>query len=124
MKLSYITVLYLLYGYFKIIHTRNTNVYNSEWNNNKNYNFYDPNTFGINIYSDPCTKINTNQDFRKYVDANIKCIGFWCVNNKFICGRNGNTHCYHVEHIIDINGPEFDADSKNIAGNMVMAYGR
>ena len=34
--------------------------------------------------------------------------------------------CFHVEHIIDINGPEFpcDNDCKQIAGNMVMTNGR
>ena len=56
----------------------------------------------------------------------MTCTGKWCIDNKFICGRSGNTDCYHVEHIIDENGPEFKNcyGCKNIAGNMVMAYGR
>jgi hypothetical protein len=104
---------------------QHTNVYANNWDSNKNYYFFDPNTFGINVYDDPCTPININQDFRAYVNKNVKCDGMWCIDSTFKCGRNGNTHCYHVEHIIDINGPEFGCDTcKNIAANLVMAWGR
>jgi hypothetical protein len=36
------------------------------------------------------------------------------------------TNCYHVEHIIDRRGPEFadDPKIKDIAGNLVMTWGR
>jgi len=108
-----------------------TKIYDDFWDNNAQYDFYDPRTFGINIYKDPCTPITYNTKFRTYVSKHIKCIGKWCLNKEWKCPKNTknsnhNANCYHVEHIIDIKGPEFkdNYNAKQIAGNMVMAWGR
>ena len=110
---------------FKLNHT---NIYQTYWINNMNDNFvfYDPNTFGINLYSDPCTIINSNTVYRNYVKKNIICTGKWCVDNEYKCGTGSKRNCYEVEHIIDTNSPSFNQDEncKKIAGNLVMAWGK
>lgn len=127
MKIIFFVLLCILFG-------STTKIFTELWRgkqSNDNYYFYDERTFGINIYSDPCTKINDNNVFRKYIKNNIKCVGQWCINNDWICsdtkkGVKKSNNCYHVEHIIDISGPEYrdNPDIKNIAANMVMAWGR
>ena len=84
-------------------------------------NIYDERTFGNMIYEDPCIKLS-NIQFRKYVNSKILCVGDLCVDGKFSC-KNTN-ECYDVEHIIDLNGPEFTECNKNIAGNMIMAWSK
>ena len=92
---------------------------------NVDYNFYDPNTFGMDIYKEPCTLIKSNSDFRNKVNKNIKCRGTWCINETYNCILHKTTECYSVEHIIDTNGEEFiNSKCKQIAGNLVMSYGR
>ena len=92
--------------------------------NNDNYQFFDPNTFGIDIYEDPCEPIK-NINFKNKINIVSECIGLWCVNKSFNCKNHMTQECYNVEHIIDTKGMEFkDPSCKNIAGNLVMAYGR
>lgn len=87
--------------------------------------FYDGDTFGMDIYDDPKTLIKDNQAFRKTINQRRVCHTELCIDNKFYCGRSGNLNCYHVEHIIDLNGPEYRdcKNCKNSAANRVMAYG-
>jgi hypothetical protein len=107
-----------------------TTFYLKTGENNEHYQYFHPATFGMDIYSDPLRQITSNGKFREYVNINIPCTGKWCMNHtilgsKFMCPKYG-TDCLHVEHIIDLGGPEFEEcpKCKNIVGNMVMAYGR
>jgi len=104
----------------------NTEFYKNNWDaGNADFNFFDPNTFGMDIYDDPCTIINSNVVFKNKINEKINCLGTWCVDDSFNCVLHKTTECYNVEHIIDTNGNEFrNAKCKQIAGNMVMAYGR
>jgi hypothetical protein len=92
---------------------------------NIGYNFFDPTTFGMDVYEDPCTKINSNSEFRTNINNKIVCVGQWCSNDSmFKCEKKNTNNCYHVEHIIDTNGGEFkNAECKQIVGNLVMSYG-
>lgn len=90
---------------------------------NDDSRFFDDSTFGLDIYTDPCASV-TNVDFRKKVNSIAVCSGRWCVNDTYNCVRYKTTECYNVEHIIDLNGGEFPKSCNNIAGNLVMAYGR
>ena len=107
----------------------NTQFYKVTGENNDNRQYFDPSTFGMDIYSDPLKLMRSNNEFRKYVNYNVKCTGKWCkstvLGKKFLCDKY-KTDCYHVEHIIDIKGSEFASCSecKNIVGNMVMSYGK
>jgi hypothetical protein len=95
-----------------------------EANKNKNRKiFFDDRTFGIDIYPNPCEKITYNSKFRKFINENIKCQGELCINGKFACSKDKSRKCYHVEHIIDIKGPEYGRSNKNknIAANFVMS---
>lgn len=98
-----------------------TAVYKNFGNSNTNYRYFDDRTFGYKIYDDPCVKIKYTYQYRNYVNNHMKCIGTWCKNNMFSCG-NERKNCYHVEHIIDSNGPEYTKECKNIVGNLVMSY--
>jgi len=104
-----------------------TNIYGNCYNGNIGNKFYIQGTFGGDIYSDPC-KIVTNSQFRNYVSQKIDCSGAWCYGSTYKCTDRGNVDCYHVEHIIDYNGPEFESTIykkyKNIAGNRIMIWGR
>jgi len=112
----------------KSVKKSHTNVFNKNWKKygNQDYAFYDDRTFGVNIFKDPCTKINTNTAFRRYINKNVKCLGKWCINKTYSCKRLLNRNCYEVEHVIDKNGPEFKSNQcdKNIAANLVMAFGK
>ena len=97
---------------------------NWENNGNKNYLFYDEETFGIDLFSNSC-EIMTKAKFRKYLNRDVNCIGEWCsIDDKYNCEIYNNKNCYNVEHIIDNKGPEFVDCNKNIVGNYVMAWGR
>lgn len=92
-------------------------------NHNTNYEFYDNRTFGLDLYKDPCIKITDNRKFKNYINKLLPCIGKWCIDKTFNC--IGSKNCYHVEHIIDVNGKEFsNPNCKQIAGNLVMSYGK
>lgn len=95
---------------------------------NTNFMFFDSFTFGINIYTDPCTPISPNTVFRSFVNSKVTCSGAWCIDGLFKCEKTSKgvpkTECYDVEHIIDKNGPEFKYCNKNIAANMVMAWNK
>ena len=97
------------------------------WNSQGNANnlFYYKGSYGGDIHPNPL-QYSTNQQFRVIVQRNVgTCNGQYCENNQFKCQSNGNTNCYHVEHIIDENGPEFTncQRCKDIPGNMIMAAG-
>jgi hypothetical protein len=105
-----------------------TNIYNEYWKNvenpNNNYQFYDPNTFGVNIYKNPCKVIKYNKNFLNTINQNIKCKGKWCINDIFGNCQGNARNCYEVEHIIDKGGPHLPGYCKNIAANLVMAWGK
>jgi hypothetical protein len=97
------------------------------WNSQGNSNnlFYYKGSYGGDIHPNPL-QYSTNQQFRVIVQRNIgTCNGQYCERSQFVCQSNGNTNCYHVEHIIDENGPEFAncQRCKDISGNMIMAAG-
>jgi len=105
---------------------KHTSIFNEYWNTygNTNNMFYHPDTFGKNIYTDPCEKITYNTKYKNYVNQYINpCIGKWCIDYKFNCLQY-NSSCYQVEHIIDKKGQEYDIECTLIAGNLVMAYGK
>jgi len=105
----------------------NSNYYMETYNSNynSNFEFYDPRTFGSDIYEDACTPITYNVEFKNVVNDALTCIGKWCIDKTFNCINHDTQNCYNVEHIIDTRGPEFiDAKCKQIAGNLVMAYGK
>ena len=65
--------------------------------------------------------------FRNFVNKKIQCTGIHCIDNQFKCRQGGNKDCYHVEHIIDENQGDLITcknGCKNIAANLVMAWGR
>lgn len=111
------------------VEKRHTKVYNEYWLNdgNSNRNFFDERTFGVNLKNKihPC-KVIKNVEFRQIINSNFPCSGNHCVDDVFKCNKNANIDCYHVEHIIDINGPEYKScnDCKDIFANKVMAWGR
>src|SRR6478752_851310 len=44
---------------------QHTDVYNQYWDgSNRNYSFFDNTTFGIDVYTNPCTKIPKNTQFK------------------------------------------------------------
>jgi hypothetical protein len=92
---------------------------------NENYQFFHAQTYGGDIFPNPL-QFSSNREFRLYVQKHIsRCIGKYCVNGRFSCPSSGNTNCYHVEHIVDANGPEFTncPRCKDIPGNTIMAAG-
>lgn len=91
----------------------------AKWMYPEQYEIYDDRTFGSTIYSNPCQK-TTNAQFRKFVNDNVVCKGKWCVNSTFNCVYGNSQNCYNVEHIID----KRTGLNTDIAGNMVMAYGK
>lgn len=106
-----------------------TKVFDSEFRKigNRNSYFYDNNTFGSELYSDPTVTVK-NPAFRNRVNSAVPCLGEWCDNKQFTCKKHGITDCYHVEHIIDSKENELFPPAchacKNVAGNRVMAWGR
>jgi hypothetical protein len=101
-------------------HTKVFNSWNTQQNNNNS--FFDTLTFGIEVFHDPCTPIPTNKKFKDFVNSNIRCTGDRCIKGKFNCIKGNNVDCYNVEHIFDKrNGSLYK--NKNIAANMVMAWG-
>lgn len=89
--------------------------------------FFDGRTFGIDLRGqDPCQRVS-NEGYRKIIKNTFQCYGDLChPSGVFGCPKKGSTDCYHVEHIIDENGPEFNEckGCKNIVANYVMANGR
>ena len=120
-------IILLIFIAFTCCHSRNTNVFINNWfiHNNTNSYFFDDKTFGLKLYNNPCTIIKNNNGFRKFIADNIKCTGKWCLDGQWKCGKRGNKNCYHVEHIIDLKGPEFKnyPEIKRIAANHVMTWG-
>lgn len=107
------------------VFAQHTKIYEENWNINGNANnyFYHRGTFGKDVYDDPCVKITNNAQFRNYINENIICEGKWCIDSKF--NTNKKRDDYEVEHIIDLNGPEYNScGCTSIVGNLVMAYGR
>lgn len=100
-----------------------TKIYKDTKNKNS---LYDKSTFGFNLYADPLRKVNNNINFRNYINSRQQCVGDLCIEGSYKCSNVGSKKCYHVEHIIDINGKEFQncPACKNIAANRVMANGQ
>ena len=89
----------------------------------------------------PCEAMTT-ATFRKKLNSLMSCSGDYCVRGSYKCEEGKTSSCYHVEHIIDEQGPEFASHAsgsksgktcqgkpcppsiKNIAANYVMAWGR
>ena len=94
------------------------------YNNNNEYHV---NTFGIDLYDNPCEIMDT-RTFRRNINdpdhpSYTKCISNMCIDGKFIGAqiRMPTKLAYDVEHIIDDNGPEYENCNKNIVANYVMA---
>ena len=84
---------------------------------------YHPNTFGIDLYDDPCKHLSTQQ-FRANINnpnhkSYVRCNTNICKDDAFI--GSITAIAYDVEHIIDNNGPEYKNCDKDIVGNYVMA---
>lgn len=106
----------------------------SFWKKGAEAKFFDKRTFGRDqkFPEGECEPM-TKEQFADRIK--VKCKGKLCgpsnKKNGFNCGNSKTRQsCYHVEHIIDHNGPEFPRFSgnekpggKNIAGNYVMAWG-
>lgn len=101
-----------------------TKEYETYWisQNNTDNLFYDPHTFGLDLFNNSC-QIMSLQNFRKYINSNIKCNGKWCYKN-YHCMCYDSRSCYNVEHILDKKGKEFSNCNKDIVGNYVMAWGK
>lgn len=84
--------------------------------------FYDVRTFGSELAADPCKKMSTSM-YRAFVNKRISCQSKYCVDGRFACVKSDQTSCFHVEHLIDKNGPEFHGMNKDIAANYVMSWG-
>ncbi len=90
--------------------------------------FFDAATYGGDVHPEPGVPLTRNRDFRAVVNARLPCDGAYCVGGAFACAATGSTMCYHVEHIIDVNGadPRFPPQCKRcklVPGNMIMAAG-
>src|SRR5688572_15658470 len=68
---------------------------------------YDNSTYGGTIHPDPYTPILHNSVYRDFVNTNIQCTMKWCNRNYFYCTKRGDMECFHVEHIIDKNGKDY-----------------
>jgi hypothetical protein len=98
--------------------------YNYFFNYNNEFHV---NTFGIDLYDNPCEMMDTKR-FRININdpdhpSYTKCISNMCTNGQFIGAqiRMPTKLAYDVEHIIDNNGPEYENCNKNIVANYVMA---
>lgn len=131
-------------GIYSLIETHKalmfTKEYRSNGNNNTNNLFYDPHTFGIDLFNDSC-QIMSPKMFRMYLNTYTNCTGKWCQyiklsqsNNSrndqnecyrkvYRCFKGNSRDCYNVEHIIDKNGSEFPDCNKDVVYNYVMAWG-
>jgi hypothetical protein len=103
-----------------------TNFYNANWkSDNSRHLFYDERSFGIKLPKSTHMDIRkTRTSFLNYLKRfNIKCTGKYCIDGEYKCTK---PDCYHVEHIIDMNGPEFGRGNKckDIIANKVMTYSR
>ncbi len=105
-----------------LVTAEHTKYYNQNWTGNNTKLFFDSRTFGIDLYFNPC-EIVTNTQYREYINRVILCNETWCVNNKYYCPSYTSRNCYEVEHIYDINRPEY-SKYRNIIGNRVMAWGK
>jgi hypothetical protein len=105
----------------KLQHTKLYNEYKKE---SFPYNdFYMPKSFGNDIISiNECKKYTTRKEFIQTLTKNgINCSGKWCYNGQY--KYISSSISYEVEHIIDNNHAELDGCSKNIYGNIILAYG-
>jgi hypothetical protein len=92
---------------------------------NSNYNgfYFVDKTYGG---FQSCKTINTNDDFRKYINQKFPCNYEHCRSGLPAPWGCGNSkECYEVEHIIPKanNIPELEGCNTNIYGNLIMAYG-
>lgn len=70
-------------------------------------------------------KPTTTATYKKTLSSTVSCTGNHCVDGEWKCKKGDSRNCYNVEHIIDLNGPEFKdhTECKNVAGNMIMSHG-
>lgn len=87
------------------------------------YEFFDSRSYGGDIHPNPFVPLTRNRQFREFVNQALDCTGQWCYRGKFACDQHGSMTCYHVEHIIDQNGPVGCSWCKSIPGNLIMASG-
>lgn len=102
---------------------KHTNFYVNNWKKDRSNRglFFDDRTYGYKTRF-ALTIVKTRATFLQKIA--VKCTGRYCTNGEFSCKNNPD--CYHVEHIIDMNGPEFGRGNacKDIVANKVMAYSR
>ena len=102
-----------------------TNAYEDDWlpyKTNTNSTFFDSLTFGADLDIDPCKPLSSSA-FRKAVNNRVRCTGKHCIKGKFSCAVGNSRDCYNVEHIFDRSRGANGYASRDIAANMVMAWG-
>jgi hypothetical protein len=104
-------------SFFRLYYNSTDSTYSTDSKHN-----YHPNTFGIDLYDDPCKHLSAQQ-FRANINnpnhkSYVKCNSNICKDDAFI--GSITTIAYDVEHIIDNNGPEYKNCNKDIVGNYVM----
>lgn len=101
-----------------------TTEYTQYWNieGNSNSLFYNNQTFGSQIFRDPCVIISDLSLIKKIINSQISCTGKWCQSGEFLCQTSPD--CYDLQYLIPLNGPEFQNSCKNITGNLVMSWKR
>ena len=110
----------------EILHARKHTIYYQRFFNRSPLNrFFNNETFGLRLFGDDPCRIVTNQKFREMINDYFDgCTAeYWCVNGRYSCPRYTKRNCWEVEHIYDVNRPEFD-NIKNIIANRVMAWGK
>lgn len=100
-----------------------TEIYTKWINGDFNETLFLPTTF-IQDETLICQPVTRSSYIQLLQTLNIQCSGSWCIDGEFKCKNNNN--CYHVEHIIDMQEslPDVSSMSKNIIGNVIMAYGQ
>lgn len=80
-------------------------------------------TYGGRLFGiDPCKKFTARKEYiNTLLNLGLKCNGTWCREGKYDCVYENN-NCYQVEHIVDLSNSNNNC-SKNIYGNLIMAYG-
>lgn len=92
-----------------------------------NRTFFLPETF---LSKHRCMALSENGSIRRrqflqlLQSEGVTCQGDWCIDNKFKCDSGNSKSCYNLEHIIDLKNSILPHWNKNIAGNIVMAYGK
>lgn len=86
---------------------------------NVNFELFDPTTFGMDIFTNPC-EIVSDSDYIGMVDMFRYCRGAWCRGEYFRCSGVYKNECYHVGRIVESG---MERNCTQIVGNLVMVHG-